>query len=1809
MGIAVNYTAEAARIADPGNTLEEHINNAVSKASQLEAAELAGLESEDEDMPPLEVARDTNTQQAPDENAVTQIVEFTGVDRATAATILIACDHDIQLTIDKCLEVMGNEEIQPGGFDMSPMPFDDDDDGPPLLEPIDGPNEQSRYQNGIHDPDREGATSPDGRAAEEEDEGPPGLETIPPPVMLTEVQVLDMLFTHCKPGLPNDKQNELVDTLVDTIQKYSHDPDVQKKLVEMENPDGQSGSLMHVASSLGYKPVVTTLKDSFQANSDLPRAVDGKTPLHLALEMQHSTVVDCVMSRNSINHTTDDGIFPLQIASNYDDHSASEAMIRTLVTQGADVNQAVLEDHGYTVLHLAVQRRQESLVSMLMPRMRDVNVASVTGLEPLHFTVIEGDDLGSSRDWRIRILRILVKKGASMEHHLPDGRLPLLAAVEGGLEDVAIELATLGADVERRTGGGSTVLHVAITAFLDKVVKVLVAKGANVNLRDTEAKTPVYLAAELLAAALETVDPTSGSRRGQGRSNLQEPPNVTRLKKIIKYMVGKENSKCVESATPGARLLAQRMVLPKKWPLGPEAPSSGRQSQGLSLAGDKEAACWKKPLGKEVRKVLLRDLHEDKSWRLPYVKILDANLSNEISNLLSLIEGRVNDEEERERIEEELRKIRVELWEPLELTIREYEKDRELLPLLRALEWDDMDVDMAQPELADAETTGHDDLKDLSIEAALKNEQGLSVLLEAAGLKEYVQIMQEEEIDMESFLELEGDADLVDIGVNEKDVESMKGLIERTKAIQTQGPVVQAARREEDVGDTDNEEEEDDENDDDCPEWVANLSTEDRLWLDETKSASRENHGNAGLGEAIPRMVDELVAALSIRGFDQAPEEVLQYISWRDATADETDVELDLSDVPECVELTRKAMNWVKDADKRLLHIFIQRLQELGEGPEAWQRSKKLCKALKGQFYTPKRFPLRESKLDKGMRILWQERSTLQTGGDNDQRLNEKHTASVLVWGVVKHDDISSEMEKIDRTFARMGPEATGQAAMSYEAMRTEKRSTLNEGVIETQEHVVVPEVILDPAGNTPLHVFKVRFPELPQLEEGTWKPPMKLTAQEERIVNKDGAVLLLGRSGTGKTVCVAMRMHRDQTRALHAKVQLKQAFVARSRALCKQVKRMVESGGNTMNQSGRRAVLDAATHEGEDQGSEVAAAVEEELVVIPPRFLTIGEFTSTLEHCVRNVRKSWPPHGRIQYHDFIKLPCWHRTKGHAEAENDSAAILSLGPHRETLSSLTLWTQIRSFIKGSAEAAWGCPRLNRRAGTPITREEYMQYTEKQCFLNEQDRSTAYDMYEAYQNHLMKTHNFGPDNFNWDDCDRTLNLLGSLLSGVGIPAGSYWPPFDRIYADEVQDSTQCEVTLMLLSCGKDANGLFLAGDTAQAVTHGVVFRFPDVRTVIHRANGKIDRPEKLWRNYRSHSGVLEFASSFLRCLEICYPRGTNKLQPDAGLAKGPRPAVWNNMAIDLLKDALALDERLVVITRDENVGRLAAQLTSEDQTHQVLGIREAKGLEFNDVLIVNFFLTATHLEKGWRKLLDFRWSSSPDESNLPKTEKQLEIEAAGLDLPSELEVDLKMLYTAITRCRNRLVLCETDQSSVWKKFIRRFKETEQQVSTHEPPKGKQATIMMPDEWRARGVQYVQNVQTDDGTQARRFLELALDSFKRAGKDCEEYVARVKASLEYMGVREKLKDMQKWQEREKLGAVAVSNLLRAGLVRDALEAMTLSCYPIDPQVVMPLRERISKLQAHWNIVAQDSPMSFDPPMVPTSGASAGASGGGL
>jgi hypothetical protein len=75
---------------------------------------------------------------------------------------------------------------------------------------------------------------------------------------------------------------------------------------------------------------------------------------------------------------------------------------------------------------------------------------------------------------------------------------------------------------------------------------------------------------------------------------------------------------------------------------------------------------------------------------------------------------------------------------------------------------------------------------------------------------------------------------------------------------------------------------------------------------------------------------------------------------------------------------------------------------------------------------------------------------------------------------------------------------------------------------------------------------------------------------------------------------------------------------------------------------------------------------------------------------------------------------------------------------------------------------------------------------------------------------------------------------------------------------------------------------------------------------------------------------------------------------------------------------------------------------------VYGVRQVKGLEFRDVAVVDFFCRGNGMDKKHVKM----W-------------KSLFATSSGLEsYPSEVEVDLKVLYTAITRSCSRLVFIET-----------------------------------------------------------------------------------------------------------------------------------------------------------------------------------------
>jgi hypothetical protein len=170
---------------------------------------------------------------------------------------------------------------------------------------------------------------------------------------------------------------------------------------------------------------------------------------------------------------------------------------------------------------------------------------------------------------------------------------------------------------------------------------------------------------------------------------------------------------------------------------------------------------------------------------------------------------------------------------------------------------------------------------------------------------------------------------------------------------------------------------------------------------------------------------------------------------------------------------------------------------------------------------------------------------------------------------------------------------------------------------------------------------------------------------------------------------------------------------------------------------------------------------------------------------------------------------------------------------------------------------------------------------------------------------------------------------------------------------------------------------------------------------------------------------------------------------------------------------------------------------DSQHFQVLGIREAKGLDLTEVVIVDFFRCLDERQQAsWKQLLQ----ASPCDG--------------FCDEHPEVETHLKLLYTAVTRSQRRLNFVETAASNAGSAFFRRLEEEGKLVKlSSSSSELKLATGMMSlDEWIHRGLEYAWKAwecrsedrggggaggESQDIAVELRWLDLAIDSFSKAG----------------------------------------------------------------------------------------------------------------
>ena len=287
------------------------------------------------------------------------------------------------------------------------------------------------------------------------------------------------------------------------------------------------------------------------------------------------------------------------------------------------------------------------------------------------------------------------------------------------------------------------------------------------------------------------------------------------------------------------------------------------------------------------------------------------------------------------------------------------------------------------------------------------------------------------------------------------------------------------------------------------------------------------------------------------------------------------------------------------------------------------------------------------------------------------------------------------------------------------------------------------------------------------------------------------------------------------------------------------------------------------------------------------------------------------------------------------------------------MSPLLVWMEIKSFIKGSKEA------IESECGY-LLRREYIELGRKRAPNFPGNREKVYELFEIYKQYFI-SHKW--ENL-FDECDLVHNLFQRLKK----QKDRQWA-FHSVYIDEVQDFTQGELWLTLHTC-QDPNGFFLTGDTAQSIMSGVSFRFEDIKTIFHclkqclpKMRIVVPEVQHLVTNFRSHSGILCLAASITDILKHFFPTSFDheNLPRDEGLVAGPVPLFLHSCPSSDLAMLLAGNRRTcssidfgahqAILVRNQ---KAKEELPSDLSSAIVLTIFESKGLEFDDVLLYNFF---------------------------------------------------------------------------------------------------------------------------------------------------------------------------------------------------------------------------------------------------------------
>jgi hypothetical protein len=304
----------------------------------------------------------------------------------------------------------------------------------------------------------------------------------------------------------------------------------------------------------------------------------------------------------------------------------------------------------------------------------------------------------------------------------------------------------------------------------------------------------------------------------------------------------------------------------------------------------------------------------------------------------------------------------------------------------------------------------------------------------------------------------------------------------------------------------------------------------------------------------------------------------------------------------------------------------------------------------------------------------------------------------------------------------------------------------------------------------------------------------------------------------------------------------------------------------------------------------------------------------------------------------------------------------------------------------------------------LTREQYLALGVRQSIVIGEERSRVYDLFEKYLAYLHSEALF----------DANLVAHGHLALAA--------PRYDFVVVDEVQDVTTVQLYLLLKLLR--APGAFLLSGDSNQIVHPNFFSWSGVKSLFFREQDLTGRGEVirvLHANYRNAPVVTAVANRILKLKHTRFgsvDRESNYLVESVGAERGRLQLIDDDERVKRELDSrTAHSTRYAVIVMHPEQKAEARRFFS---TPLVFSIQEAKGLEYENVILYNF---VTGEERAFREIAAGVDPAALDTNDLTyargrdKSDKSLEI----------YKFFINALYVAVTRAVRNLYIIEGDHA--------------------------------------------------------------------------------------------------------------------------------------------------------------------------------------